>query len=41
MKYFFEILILALLVAALSCASDHREEPGGYVIPELKTLLRV
>ncbi len=34
MKYFFEILILALIVAALSCASDHREEPGGYVIPE-------
>ncbi len=34
MKHFFEILVLALIVAALSCASDHREEPGGYVIPE-------
>lgn len=34
MKHFFEILILALIVASLSCASDHREEPGGYVIPE-------
>lgn len=34
MKHFFEILVLALIVAALSCGSDHREEPGGYVIPE-------
>lgn len=34
MKYLFKILIFALITAAFSCSSDHREEPGGYAIPE-------
>ena len=34
MKYIFKILIFALIIASLSCSGGHREEPGGYVIPE-------
>jgi len=34
MKYIFKILIFALIIASLSCSNGHREEPGGYVIPE-------
>lgn len=34
MKYLFKIIVFALIIATLSCGSDHREEPGGYSIPE-------
>ncbi len=34
MKYMFKILTAFLIIAALSCSGGHREEPGGYVIPE-------